>query len=76
MKFEDYNTETDTVKISNNDEIIELDKDKIKFRLAFALTIHSAQCKTFEGINIYFKEYLLKKQRPFITIIIYCHDTC
>lgn len=71
VKFEDYNTETDTVKISNNDEIIELDKDKIKFRLAFALTIHSAQCKTFEGINIYFKESLLKKNKDLSLRLLY-----
>ena len=30
--------------------------NNINFKLAFALTIHSAQCKTFEGINIYLKE--------------------
>lgn len=49
-----------TINIAN--ENITIPIENIKIKLGFAMTIHSAQCKTLPNINVFLKTYELKNK--------------
>jgi hypothetical protein len=54
VKYVSHNETHITILVSNNGQKREatIKQSNIFFRLAYAITIHKAQCRTFKGINI------------------------
>lgn len=62
---------TKTVEIEFDEYILETDLKSVKFVPAFAMTIHKAQCSTFNGINIYLDSSKIKMDKDDFLRLIY-----
>lgn len=67
----DYNPKKGTVRLEFENLILERPLKGVQFVPAFAVTIHKAQCCTFQGINIFMTETKIARNRSDAIRLIY-----